>query len=146
MLDADLAKLYGVTTKILNQAVRRNSLRFPLDFMFQLAEQESVSLRSQIVTLEKGRGKHRKYRPLAFTEQGVAMLSSVLKSEQAIQVNIEIMRSFVELKRSVELSSDLSQKLKILEARYDAQFKAVFDAIREIMAPVGPFKRRRIGF
>ena len=110
------------------------------------ARYKSTFLRSQIVTLDNGRGKHRKYRPLAFTEQGVAMLSSVLKSEQAIHVNIEIMRTFVEMKRSAEASNDLRQKLNNLEQRYDAQFKAVFDAIREIMAPAGPFKKRRIGF
>jgi len=145
MLDSDLAELYGVATKVLNQAVKRNSGRFPLDFMFQLTEQEYDSLRSQTVTLRPAHGKHRKYRPFAFTEQGVAMLSSVLKSEQAIHVNIAIMRAFVELKRSIETNNELRQKLCELEEKYDAQFKVVFDAIREIMAPVGPLKKRRIG-
>jgi len=135
LLDHDLAALYGVTTKALNQAVRRNLQRFPSDFMIQLTESESASLRSQSVTLKLGRGKHSKYRPYAFTEQGVAMLSSVLRSPRAVAVNIEIMRAFVELRRTLETTTGLARKIEELERRYDGQFKAVFEAIRQLMAP-----------
>ncbi len=145
MLDAHLATLYGVPTKVLNQAVKRNRKRFPSDFMFQLSAEESQALRSQIVTLERGRGRHRKYLPYAFTEQGVAMLSSVLKSERAIRVNVEIMRAFVRLRAMAVSYKDLARKVEALERKYDAQFKAVFDAIRELMKPPEP-KRRAIGF
>ncbi|MEI8192198.1 MAG: ORF6N domain-containing protein [candidate division NC10 bacterium] len=145
MLDVDLAALYEVKTKALNQAVRRNIGRFPGDFMFQLTEEEAVRLRSQIVTLKPGRGQHRKYAPYVFTEQGVAMLSSVLKSERAVHVNIEIMRAFVRLRRLLASNEELARKLTELERKYDTQFKAVFDAIRQLMAP--PAKpRRSIGF
>ena len=145
MLDSDLAELYGVEIKVLNQAVKRNIERFPVDFMFQLTTEESELLRSQIVTLETGRGKHRKYLPYAFTEQGVAMLSSVLKSERAINVNIGIMRSFVRLRQMLSSNATLARKLAALEKKYDLQFKAVFDAIRQLMAP--PSKpKREIGF
>ena len=145
MLDSDLASLYGVETKVLNQAVSRNIERFPADFMFQLTEAEATRLRSQTVTLKTGRGHHRKYLPYAFTEQGVAMLSSVLRSPRAVQVNIEIMRAFVRLRRMLASNSGLARKLAQLERRYDAQFKIVFDAIRVLMAP--PEKPRRgIGF
>jgi hypothetical protein len=143
LLDADLAALYGVEVKVLNQAVRRNLERFPADFMFQLSGEEAESLRSQSVT-SKGRGG-RRYSPYAFTEQGVAMLSSVLKSPQAIQVNIEIMRTFVQMRRLMTEHADLSRKLSTLERKYDTKFKMVFDAIRDLMAPtVKP--ARRIGF
>lgn len=145
LLDADLAALYGVTTKRLNEQVRRNSGRFPLDFMFQLTREEYDSLRSQIATLKRGRGRHRKYLPYAFTEQGVAMLSSVLNSERAVQVNIEIMRTFVRLRQILASHKDLARKLEELEKRYDTQFRVVFDAIRQLMAPPKA-KRRRIGF
>lgn len=145
MIDQDLAKLYGVETRVLNQAVRRNIGRFPDDFMFQLAKEESDSLRSQIVTLKGGRGQHRKYPPYVFTEQGVAMLSSVLNSESAVKVNIEIMRAFVKLRQMLASNADLARKLSALEKKYDAQFKAVFDAIRQLMTPPTP-KRRQIGF
>ena len=145
MLDADLADLYGVVTKTLNQAVRRNRERFPADFMFQLTVGEHSALRSQTVTLKRGRGQHRKYLPYAFTEQGVAMLSSVLRSPRAIRVNIEIMRAFVRLRRMLLSHEELARRFDALEKKYDAQFKAVFDAIRELMAP--PASRRRpVGF
>ncbi len=145
MLDSDLAGLYGVSTKRLNEQVRRNIRRFPADFMFQLSPDEAAALRSQNATLEAGRGKHRKYLPLVFTEQGVAMLSSVLKSERAAQVNIEIMRAFVRLRELIATKRDLARRLDELEKRYDAQFRGVFDAIRQLMAP--PEKARRsIGF
>ena len=134
MLDADLAALYGVPTKALNQAVRRNLSRFPPDFMFQLTRQEADSLGSQPATSKSGRGGRRSA-PLAFTEQGVAMLSSVLRSKRAVQVNIEIMRAFVRLRAMVSSVKDLARKLNALEQKYDAQFKSVFDAIRRLMEP-----------
>ena len=146
LLDGDLAGLYEVEVKALNQAVRRNIARFPGDFMFQLTADEAARLRSQSVTLDvRGRGQHRKYAPFAFTEQGVAMLSSVLRSSRAVQVNIEIMRAFVRLRQLLERNADLARKIEALEKRYDTQFRVVFDAIRELMTP--PTKpRRRIGF
>ena len=145
MLDSDLAALYGVATKVLNQAVRRSVDRFPPDFMFQLTAAEAELLRSQIVTFKVGRGRHRKYRPYAFTEQGVAMLSSVLRSSKAVKVNVEIMRAFVRLRSMLGANEELARKLDALEAKYDMQFKVVFQAIRELMAP--PDKPRRpIGF
>jgi len=146
MLDASLAGLYEVTTKALNQAVKRNLGRFPGDFMYQLTAEEAALLRSQSVTLKTGRGRHRKYQPYAFTEQGVAMLSSVLHSGRAVLVNVEIMRAFVRLRRMLETHADLARKLAVLEKKYDAQFKVVFDAISELMAPPVPKPRRRIGF
>jgi len=145
MMDADLARLYEVTTKVLNQAVKRNLARFPKDFMFQLTEEEAASLRSQNVTLKGGRGKHRKYRPYMFTEQGVAMLSSVLHSERAIQVNITIMRVFVRLREMITSHKVLARRLKELEKKYDAQFRVVFEAIQELMTQPSS-KPRRIGF
>ena len=145
MLDTDLAELYRVTTKRLNEQVRRNIKRFPSDFMFQLTKEEEESLRSQIATLKGGRGQHRKYLPYVFTEQGVAMLSSVLNSERAVQVNIEIMRAFVRLRELMSTHKDLARKLETLEKKYDAQFKVVFDAIRQLMKPPEP-KKRKIGF
>jgi len=145
LLDADLAELYGVKTRVLLQAVKRNLERFPDDFMFQLTPEESGALRSQIVTLKKGRGQHRKYLPYVFTEQGVAMLSSVLRSKRGVQVNVEIMRTFVRLRLILSSHADLARKLEALEKKYDSQFGAVFDAIRRLMAPPEP-KKRRIGF
>jgi hypothetical protein len=145
MLDADLAELYGVETRVLVQAVKRNLERFPEDFMFQLNKDDVDFLRSQIVTLKKGRGQHSKYLPYAFTEQGVAMLSSVLRSRRAIQVNIEIMRAFIRLRQMLASHVELARKLDALEKKYDAQFKQVFEAIRQLMAPPEP-KRRPIGF
>jgi len=144
MLDSDLARLYGVTTKRLNEQVRRNLSRFPEDFMFQLTESETDLLRSQFATSKKGRGG-RRYQPYAFTEQGVAMLSSVLNSERAIKVNIEIMRAFVRLRRMLASNADLARKLDALEKKYDAQFSIIFDAIRELMKPPES-KKRPIGF
>ncbi len=145
MLDRDLAKLYGVMTGAINQAVRRNRERFPEDFMFQLtaAEVRQMNL-SQIVI---GSEKHRdpRLRPYAFTEQGVAMLSSVLRSKQAISVNIEIIRAFVKLRRLLASNAELSRRLDALESTYDKQFRVVFDAIRQLMAtPAGD--RKEIGF
>ena len=145
MLDDVLAELYDVQTKVFNQAVKRNRNRFPSDFMFQLTDEEYHSLRSQFVTLDTGRGRHRKYLPYAFTEQGVAMLSSVLRSNRAVQVNIEIMRAFVRLREVLATHKDLAAKLEAIEKKYDAQFKVVFDAIRQLMIPPEP-KKRKIGF
>ncbi len=133
ILDADLAALYGVQTKALVQAVKRNQDRFPADFMFQLNSREVGSLRSQIVT-SNGRGG-RRYLPYVFTEQGVAMLSSVLRSPRAVQVNIEIMRAFVRLRSLLASHEQLAAKLVALEKKYDVQFKVVFDAIRALMEP-----------
>ena len=144
MLDSALAELYGVTTKHLNQQVRRNAARFPPDFMFPLGDAEAENLRSQFVT-SRGRHGGRRYTPLAFTEQGVAMLSSVLKSERAVQVNIAIMRAFVRLRRLLATHKDLARKLDELERKYDKHFAVVFVAIRRLMARVEP-SRRRIGF
>lgn len=145
MLDTDLAVLYGVPTKRLNEQVRRNKKRFPSDFMFQLASDEVERLRSQFATLKPGRGQHRKYRPYVFTEQGVAMLSSVLQSERAIQVNIAIMRAFVQLREMIGSNKGLARRLNELEKKYDSQFRVVFEAIRELMAEPEP-KVKRIGF
>ena len=166
MLDRDLAELYGVETKVLNQAVKRNRERFPEDFMFQVSkEEEALILRSQIVTLNaetateplktKGslrsqivtlkRGEHRKFRPYAFTEQGVAMLSSVLRSDRAIQVNLAIMRTFVQLRQMLSSHTDLARKLAALEGKYDKQFRVVFDVIRALMREKKQ-PRREIGF
>ena len=146
MLDKDLAELYEVSTKRLNEQVRRNISRFPADFMFQLTKDESSSLRSQFVTLK--RGGHRKYLPYVFTEQGVAMLSSVINSERAIQVNIAIMRAFVKLRQMLSTNKELAHKLAQLEHRiekHDTEIHAIFEAIRQLMAP--PDKpKRRIGF
>ena len=144
LLDVHLAALYGVTTKRLNEQVRRNRARFPEDFMFQLTAEEVASLRSQFATSNKGRGG-RRYAPYAFTEQGVAMLSTVLNSERAIQVNIEIMRAFVRLRQMLTSNAQLARKVADLEKKYDAQFKVVFDAIRQLMTPPES-KKRKIGF
>jgi hypothetical protein len=145
MVDRDLAALYGVTTFNLNKAVKRNADRFPEDFMFQLTAEEADALRFQ-VGMSKGKGRGgRRYLPYVFTEQGVAMLSSVLRSKRAVQVNVEIMRAFVRLRRMLASNEDLARKLAALEKKYDAQFKVVFDAIRELMAPPVP-KKRKIGF
>ncbi len=125
MLDSTLAELYEVDLKALNQAVKRNLSRFPADFMFQLNAEEAGSLRSQFVTLKGRRGTHRKYLPYVFTEQGVAMLSSVLRSERAIRVNIDIMRAFVSLRGLLASNNELAGKLAGLERKYDSQFKVV---------------------
>jgi len=144
LLDAHLASLYGVTTKRLNEQVRRNRARFPDDFMFQLTPGEVEALRSQTATSKGGRGG-RRYAPYVFTEQGVAMLSTVLNSERAIHVNIEIMRAFVRLRQMLASNAQLARKLADLEKRYDTQFKVVFEAIRQLMAPPEP-KKKKIGF
>jgi len=145
MLSTDLAELYEIAPKVLVQAVKRNSKRFPFDFMFQLNLQEVRNLKSQFVT--SSWGGLRRAAPYAFTEQGVAMLSSVLNSERAVQVNIEIMRAFVKLREMLASHKDLALKLAEMEKKYDAQFKVVFDAIRELMTPIEPLpKLRRIGF
>jgi hypothetical protein len=143
IFDTDLADLYGVTAKRLLETVRRNHDRFPLDFMFQLNKQEVANLRSQFATSRWG---GRRYAPYAFTEQGVAMLSSVLSSERAVLVNIEIMRAFVRLRRILASNVELARKLNELEAKYDTQFKVVFDTIRELMDSPSRSPRRRIGF
>jgi hypothetical protein len=146
MLDSDLATLYMVGTKALNQAVKRNPARFPDDFMFQLSAREAQQLnRSQTVT---GSQKHRdpRARPYVFTEQGVAMLSSVLKSERAAEVNVAIMRVFVKIRTLLASHADLLRRLDAMETKYDAQFRVVFDAIRELMAPEPVPPRNRIGF
>jgi hypothetical protein len=168
MLDFDLAELYGVPTKALNQAVRRNLERFPEDFMFQLTADEAKNMvsqnvmassgegadlsqsvmssrsRSQSVTLK--RGQNMKYLPYAFTEQGVAMLSSVLRSDRAVQVNIAIMRAFVRLRQMLSTNADLAHKLEDMEKKYDGQFKVVFDALRQLMAPPSSGSKKEIGF
>jgi hypothetical protein len=144
MLDSDLAMLYGVSTKRLNDQVRRNKRCFPADFMLELTDSEYAVLRSQFATLKKGRGQHRKYFPYAFTEQGVAMLSSVVNSERTISVNIEIMRAFVRLRELLSTHKDLARKLEELEKKYDEQFAVVFRAIRELMTPLDPPKKRPI--
>ena len=146
MLDSDLAELYQVTAKRLNEQVKRNRSRFPEDFMFQLTPEEYEILRSQFATLRFAHGKHRKYLPFAFTEYGVAMLSSVLNSETAIQVNIEIMRTFGRLRQIIESNHELAKKLSELEKKYDAQFKVIFDAVRQLMQPALPPNRRKIGY
>jgi hypothetical protein len=148
MIDSHLAELYDVSPKRLNEQVRRNIRRFPDDFMFQLTPAEYAALRSQFATLEVGRGRHRKYLPYAFTEQGIAMLSSVLKSNTAVQVNIAIMRAFVRLREILSTHKDLMHKLEALEQRYethDRQIRGIFEAIRQIMSPE-PKPHRRIGF
>lgn len=144
LLDAHLAVLYGVSTKRLNEQVRRNHSRFPADFMFQLTQDEVTFLRSQTATSKGGRGG-RRYAPYVFTEQGVVMLSTVLNSERAIQVNIEIMRAFVRLRQLLASNDQLARQLAALENKDDEQFKVVFDAIRQLMMPAEP-KKRRIGF
>jgi hypothetical protein len=142
MLDADLAELYGVPTKVLVQGVKRNSERFPEDFMFRLSKTEFAVLRSQFVTSSWG---GRRYPPYAFTEQGVSMLSSVLRSKRAIQVNVQIMRTFVGLRRMIASQAGLARRLDELEKKYDKQFAVVFSAIRELMR-VDRKGSRRIGF
>jgi len=175
LLDTDLAALYGVEVRALNQAVARNRRRFPADFMFQLSAEEYERIRSRFVTASqashpnssqtvtssrigktlrsqfvtsKGRGG-RRYRPYAFTEQGVAMLSSVLRSPRAVEVNIAIMRTFVQLRRLMDSNRDLARKIEAMEKKYDEQFAVVFDAIKQLIAEDEARKaqpKRRIGF
>ena len=144
MLSAHLARLYGVEPKALVQAVKRNIERFPEDFMFQLSEAELAILKSQIVTSSWGGA--RRAAPYAFTEQGVAMLSSVLRSKRAVLVNVEIMRTFVRLRQILASNDELARRLDELESKYDRQFKVVFDAIRELMRPPSSGDRPPIGF
>jgi hypothetical protein len=141
MLDADLAALYGVETGALVRAVKRNPGRFPRDFAFELTSDEMAGLKSQAAATWGGR----RYAPYAFTEQGVAMLSSVLRSSRAIEVNVEIMRAFVRLRQLLQGNADLARKLEALEAKYDQQFRVVFEAIHELMTPTDA-PRKRIGF
>lgn len=149
MLDADLAELYGVEIRALNQAVKRNAERFPEDFMFQLTADEHDSLRSQSVTLKSGRGQHRKYLPFAFTEHGALMLGNVLKSERAVEVSLMVVRAFVHLRELIAGNKELAQKLNQLERKVGAHDKAIaeiINAIRQLMAPEEPKKKRPIGF
>ncbi|PHR73615.1 MAG: DNA-binding protein [Lutibacter sp.] len=151
MLDFDLAELYQVETRVLKQAVRRNIKRFPSDFMFELTRDENNSLRSQIVTLnESGRGKHSKYLPFLFTEQGVSMLSSVLKSNTAIDINISIIRVFVQLRQLALTNSEVSDKLSELENKYDKQFKDVYEALNYLVQKdkkkIDQSNRKQIGY
>jgi len=142
MLDSDLAVLYEVPTKVLVQAVKRNISRFPADFMYQLTKRELDSLRSQFVTSKRG---GRRYPPYVFTQEGVAMLSSVLNSERAILVNIQIMRAFTQLRRMLLTNKDLKRKIEEMEKKYDQQFRVVFDTIRALITPPET-KRKKIGF
>lgn len=145
MLDRDLAELYAVTTKALNQAVKRNRERFPDDFMFQLTSKETQNWRSQFVTSNREKMGIRR-RPYAFTENGVSMLSSVLKSRRAIRVNIEIMRTFTRLRELIQSQKKIWEKITEMEQKYDGQFKIVFDALRELLTPPDPKSKDPIGF
>lgn len=150
MLDSDLAELYGVETRVLNQAVKRNIDRFPDDFMIQISRDEYISLRSQFVTLETGRGKYSKYLPYVFSELGVSMLSSVLNSSKAIQINISIMRAFVYIRQYALTHKDLTEKLHELENKYDKQFNDVYEAINFLLQKdiqeTEQKQRKRIGY
>ena len=149
LFDADLARLYGVSTRTLNQAVRRNLERFPSDFMFRLTPEEWSNLRSQIVISSLGTWGGARYLPYAFTEQGVAMLSSVLRSPRAVEVNIAIMRTFVELRRLMDSNRQLARKIEAMEKKYDEQFGVVFEAIKRLIAEDDARKarpKRGIGF
>lgn len=145
MLASDLADLYGVTTKRLNEQVKRNQDRFPPDFMFQLNYQELTALRSQFATLEKGRGQHRKYLPYVFTEHGAVMLANVLSSKRAVQASIQVVRVFVRLREFAITHADLARKINSMERKYDDHFKVVFNTFRQLMAPPVS-KKGRIGF
>jgi len=147
MLDADLAELYGVETKALNRAVKRNADRFPEDFMFQLTPEEFGGLRYQFGTsnIPSGRGG-RRHLPYAFTEHGAIMAASVLNSPRAVETSIQVVRAFVRIRQMLASNAELSRKLASLEKKYDIQFKAVFDAIRELMTPLEPGEKRPIGF
>ncbi|MCF0054197.1 ORF6N domain-containing protein [Dyadobacter sp. CY356] len=145
MLDFDLAEMYEVETKVLKQAVRRNRDRFPDDFMFEVTRAEYNSLRSQFVTLENGKGEHSKYLPFAFTEQGVAMLSTILKSQKALQVNITIMRAFVMIRQYYSDSTELKQRIESLENEMQVKFKDIYEALNFLLNPPNP-ERKTIGF
>lgn len=142
LLDRDLAELYGVETRASNQAVRRNQERFPPDFMFALTREEIGRISQFVISSDLKFSNNVN----VYTEQGVAMLSSVLRSSRAVQVNIEIMRAFVRLRQLISTNTDLARKLAALEKKYDAQFRVVFDAIRELMTPPAPAKKKEIGF
>lgn len=144
ILDTELAAMYGVSTKVLNQAVKRNPGRFPDDFMFQLTPAEKAEVVTNCDHLH--RLKFSSTCPYAFTEQGVAMLSSVLNSDRAVQVNVQIMRTFVRLRQMLATHADLAQKMAELEKRYDKQFSVVFDAIRQLMAEPPPPRKPPIGY
>ena len=144
MLDSELAEIYGVETKALNRAVKRNASRFPVDFMFQLTAEEAESLRCQTGTSNEGRGG-RRYLPYAFTEHGALMLANVLNSERAAQTSVQVVRAFVKLRQMLASNAELARKLAAMEKKYDAQFKVVFDAIRQLMSPPARPKRE-IGF
>lgn len=144
MLDFDLALLYNVETRILKQAVRRNANRFPLDFMFELSEIEMNSLRSQIVTLKKGRGQHSKYLPFAFTEQGIAMLSSVLNSEKAIEINISIIRAFVIIRQFSLTYAELKTRIEEIESQFPDIYKALNYLVDKDKNP--KTERNKIGY
>lgn len=145
ILDSDLAELYGVTTKRLNEQVRRNADRFPTDFVFQLSSDEFSSLRSQFATLKPGRGQHRKYLPNVFTEHGTLMAASVLNTPRAVEVSLYVVRAFVRLREMIASHKDLAHRLDEMEQKYDSQFKVVFDAIRLLVAEPEP-KEKKIGF
>jgi hypothetical protein len=144
MLDSDLAVLYGVETKVLNQAVKRSATRFPKDFVFQLTKEEVENLKSQIVTSSLGHGGRRKL-PLVFTEHGVLMLSSVLKSERAVSVNIQIVRTFIKLREMLSKYKDLREKIEGIEKKYDHRFKVVFDTLKQLLKEEDKPKNK-IGF
>jgi hypothetical protein len=146
ILDRELAKLYGVENRVLGQAVKRNIRRFPAEFLLQMSQEEFVYWKSQVVISNTGDKMWLRKLPYAFTEHGVAMLSSVLRSEQAIEVNIAIMRAFSKLCRILLENKDLAVKLNNLERKYDKQFRVVFDAIREMMEPDVQNTKRKMGF
>jgi hypothetical protein len=146
VLDADLAILYRVPAKRLNEQVKRNRRRFPRDFMFKLTKSEASALRSQIATLKNGRGHHRKYAPYAFTEHGVVMLASVLNSDVAVRVSLQIVRAFVRLRVAIGTHTELAHRLEQLERKYDGKFAVVFQAIRQLMVPSSPKAKWPIGF
>lgn len=145
MLDSDLAFIYKVNTKRLNEQVRRNAERFPADFMFQLTQEEWDSIRSQFATLKGARGTHRKYTPFAFTEHGAVMLANVLRSKRAVQASIHVVRAFIHLREFAITHKELARKIDNMEKKYDVQFKIVFDTIRKLITPPDR-KRRKIGF
>jgi hypothetical protein len=144
ILDKDLANLYQVETRRLNEQLKRNLSRFPLDFAFQLTKEEWASLRSQIATLKQDRGQHRKYLPYVFTEHGVVMASNLLKSDIATQVSIQVVRTFVKLREFLSTNKELKADIEQLERKYDQQFKVVFEAIKHILYPTE--KPKKIGF
>jgi len=143
IVDADLAKIYGVTTKRLNEAVKRNRARFPSDFAFQFTRQELASMRSQIATASK---RNVRFLPYAFTEHGAIMAATVLNSPQAVHMSVFVVRAFVKMRDALAGHRDLARKLEELEKKYDNQFSLVFDAVRQLMNPPEPRRRKSIGF